>query len=131
MRKILIYRILRLQRIASECVWKFIPTNCDAHLSESNIKNRPQTIEISTGCSLSDFDSGQPVFIQHRDNPILCTAIPYASLISRTPIGQAFTQIPHAIHLLAYSLASDFTITWNGQTSTHFPQPTHSFLLIM
>jgi hypothetical protein len=46
-------------------------------------------------------------------------------------IGQARTQIPHAIHFVATSRSADFTHTPNGQTSAHFPQPVHFFLSIM
>ena len=45
-------------------------------------------------------------------------------------MGQALTQMPHAIHLLVTGESSAFTITWNGQTSTHFPQPVQAFLSI-
>ena len=45
-------------------------------------------------------------------------------------MGQALTQIPQAIHLEA-GLPSFKTITFMGQTSTHLPQLTHFFLLIM
>ena len=45
-------------------------------------------------------------------------------------MGQAFTQMPQAMHLEA-GLPSFRTMTFMGQTSTHFPQETHFFLLIM
>ena len=55
----------------------------------------------------------------------------YDSTTSRTPAGQAFAQIPQAIHLLLVGEDSAFTITPKGQASTHFPQPVHFFLLII
>lgn len=45
-------------------------------------------------------------------------------------MGQALTQIPQAMHLDT-GLPSLCTMTFVGQTSTHLPQPTHFFLLIM
>lgn len=45
-------------------------------------------------------------------------------------MGQAFTQIPQAMHLLVGPL-SGATMTFMGQASTHLPQEVHSFLLIM
>ena len=45
-------------------------------------------------------------------------------------MGQALTQMPQAMHLEA-GLPSFRTITFMGQASTHLPQETHSFLLIM
>ena len=45
-------------------------------------------------------------------------------------MGQALTQMPQEIHLLAV-LPSFRTMTFMGQISTHLPQETHSFLLIM
>jgi len=45
-------------------------------------------------------------------------------------MGQAFTQMPQAMHLET-GLSALWTITFMGQTSTHLPQPTHFFLLIM
>ena len=45
-------------------------------------------------------------------------------------MGQTLAQMPQAIHLLAV-LPSFRTITFMGHTSTHLPQDTHSFLLIM
>src|SRR5699024_3742511 len=53
------------------------------------------------------------------------------STISRISMGQALTQMPQAMHLLATGLSSAFTSTWKGQMSLHLPQPTQSFLLIM
>ena len=55
----------------------------------------------------------------------------YDSTTSRTPAGQAFAQIPQAIHLLLVEEDSALTITPKGQASTHLPQPVHFFLLIM
>ena len=43
-------------------------------------------------------------------------------------MGQALAQMPQAMHLEAVSL---MTMTFMGQASTHLPQPTHFFLLIM
>ena len=45
-------------------------------------------------------------------------------------MGQALTQMPQAMHLEA-GLPSFRTMTLVGQTSTHLPQETHFFLLIM
>ena len=45
-------------------------------------------------------------------------------------MGHALTQIPQAMHLLA-GFPSFKTMTFMGQTSTHLPQETQSFLLIM
>ena len=45
-------------------------------------------------------------------------------------MGQALTQIPQAMHLEA-GLPSFRTMTFMGQISTHLPQETHFFLLIM
>ena len=45
-------------------------------------------------------------------------------------MGQALTQMPQAMHLEA-GLPSFRTMTFMGQTSTHLPQETHFFLLIM
>lgn len=55
----------------------------------------------------------------------------YFSWISRIPIGHAFAQMPQAIHLEAVGASGAFTITPIGQTSTHLPQPTQSFLLMI
>ena len=43
-------------------------------------------------------------------------------------MGQALAQMPQAMHLEAVSF---MTMTFMGQASTHLPQPTHFFLLIM
>ena len=45
-------------------------------------------------------------------------------------MGQALTQMPQAMHLET-GFSSFLTMTFMGQTSTHLPQPTHFFLLIM
>lgn len=55
----------------------------------------------------------------------------YFSCTSRMPMGHAFAQIPQAIHFVVTGELSAFTITCMGQTSTHSPQPLHSFLSIM
>ena len=69
--------------------------------------------------------------LSHQDGPFNPVSPVYFSTTSSTSIGQAFAHIPHAIHLLVTGESSAFTITWNGQTSTHLPQPVQSFLLIM
>ena len=53
----------------------------------------------------------------------------YASTTSRTSAGQAFAQIPQAIHLLLTGESSALTITPNGQASTHLPQSCTFFLI--
>ena len=53
------------------------------------------------------------------------------STTSSTSIGQAFAQIPQAVHLEAVGASSAFTITPNGQASTHLPHPVQTFLLTM
>ena len=45
-------------------------------------------------------------------------------------MGQAFTQIPQAMHL-AVGPSAGMTMTFMGQASTHLPQEVQSFLLIM
>ena len=45
-------------------------------------------------------------------------------------MGQALTQMPQAMHLEA-GFSGLRTMTLVGQTSTHLPQDTHFFLLIM
>lgn len=45
-------------------------------------------------------------------------------------MGQALAQMPQAMHLEA-GLPSLRTMTFMGQASTHLPQDTQSFLLIM
>ena len=45
-------------------------------------------------------------------------------------MGQALTQMPQAMHLEA-GLSGLRTMTFMGQASTHLPQETHFFLLIM
>ena len=45
-------------------------------------------------------------------------------------MGQAFTQMPHAMHLVVVP-PSGATITFMGQASTHLPQEVQSFLLII
>lgn len=45
-------------------------------------------------------------------------------------MGQAFTQMPQEMHLEA-GFSSFRTMTCMGQASTHLPQLTHFFLLIM
>ena len=82
-------------------------------------------------CQLTVSEHRKKAFCERIISQNAFLVIYYASLISRTSIGQAFTQIPHAIHLLAYSLSSAFTITPNGHASTHLPQPIHFFLSIM
>ena len=54
----------------------------------------------------------------------------YFSTISRISIGQAFTQMPQAMHLVVGPSAGA-TMTFMGQISTHLPQEVQSFLLIM
>ena len=45
-------------------------------------------------------------------------------------MGQALTQMPQAMHLEAGDSGFS-TMTFMGQASTHLPQLTHFFLLIM
>ena len=45
-------------------------------------------------------------------------------------MGQALTQMPQAMHLEA-GASGFWTMTFMGQTSTHLPQETHFFLMIM
>ena len=45
-------------------------------------------------------------------------------------MGQAFAQMPQEMHLEA-GPSPFMTMTFMGHASTHLPQPTHSFLLIM
>ena len=54
----------------------------------------------------------------------------YFSTISSTSMGQTLAQMPQAMHLEAGPSAF-MTMTFMGQASTHLPQPTQSFLLIM
>jgi hypothetical protein len=54
-----------------------------------------------------------------------------SDFIARTFCGQAFTQMPQAIHLLGAGAFFAWTITLKGQASTHFPQFLHFALFIM
>jgi hypothetical protein len=54
-----------------------------------------------------------------------------ASEMYKSSIGQAFTQIPQAIHLEGVSRSGALTTTLKGHASTHVPQPTHLALLII
>ena len=71
------------------------------------------------------FPEKEPLSIR-KEAPQICLI--YFSTTSRTSIGQAFAQIPQAMHLDAAGESSAFTITPNGQTSAHLPQPVQSFL---
>ena len=53
------------------------------------------------------------------------------SAMARTSRGQAFTQIPQAMHFDVAGMSFVLAITPLGQTRLHLPQPMQTFLLII